>query len=200
MWEAIGNFFKTFAEKHLIPSVISLAAGFIAVLALPEDSWMITKISKVGVGVLAFALCFLLVELIIFIAKRISKKISDRKYEKKHQKQLEKETIDNLWSSVDSFTPGDRALIHNFLETNNEPIETEGYSWYEPGSLFSSGWVDSTLVPYHFENEDNEISKEHGIPLSHFINQGKTRYKLKDDIFQLLKYSMEKYGKISSFE
>ena len=200
MWEAIGNFFKTFAEKHLIPSVISLAAGFIAVLALPEDSWMIAKISKAGVGILAFVLCFLFVELVIFIAKSIRKKVSDSKYEKKHQKQLEKEAINNLWSSVDSFTPGDRALIRKFLETNNEPIETEAYSWYEPGSLFSSGWVDSTLVPYHFENEDNEISNEHGIPLTNFINQGKTKYKLKEDIFQLLKYSQDKYGKISNFE
>ncbi len=200
MWEAIGNFFKTFAEKHLIPSVISLAAGFIAVLALPEDSWMIAKISKVGVGILAFALCFLLVELIIFVAKKVFKKASERKSDKKYQKQKEKETIEQLWSDVDSLSPGDRALLHKFLETNNEPIENESNVWFSPGSLLASDWVVSTIVPYHFENEETEITKEHGIPITHFINQGTAKYKLKDDLFQLLKYSMEKYGKTSNFE
>ena len=200
MWEAIGNFFKTFAEKHLIPSVISLAAGFIAVLALPEDSWMIAKISKVGVGILAFALCFLMVELIILVTKRIIKKASEKKSEKKYQEQKEKETIEELWSNVDDLSPGDRALLHKFIETNNEPIENESSMWFSPGSLLVSNWVVSTFVPYHFENEETEITKENGIPVSHFMNQGKKKYKLKDDIFKLLKYSMEKYGKISNFE
>ena len=200
MWEAIGNFFKTFAEKHLIPSVISLAAGFIAVLALPEDSWMIAKISKVGVGILAFTLCFLLVELIILVAKRISRKVSEKKSDKEYQEQKEKEVVEQLWSDVDSLSPGDRTLLHKFIETNNEPIENESNMWFSPGSLLVSEWVVSTFVPYHFENEESEITKEHGIPLTHFMNQGKKKYKLKDDIFKLLKYSMEKYGKISNFE
>ena len=56
MWEALGNSIKAFIEKDLVPSIISLAAGIITVLILPEDNWMVEKVGTVWIGVLAFAL------------------------------------------------------------------------------------------------------------------------------------------------
>ena len=100
MWEALGNSIKAFIEKDLVPSIISLAAGIITVLILPEDNWMVEKVGTVWIGVLAFALCFLLVKLLVVIAKFVKKraiKRANKQYDLKRDKEEEKEAIEKLW-------------------------------------------------------------------------------------------------------
>lgn len=205
MWDALGDSLKIFIEKHLIPSVISLVAGIVSILILPDGFWMIQKIGTIWVGVLAAGICFLLVEFIIAIAvgiRKIASKISNQKYRRKRDEEEENENIHKLWERVDRFSPGDRQILKNFLDSNNAPLEESASVWYNYDSLFESGWLVSTVVPY--EPSDNNISppkvNEYGIPYSHFVNTGKKKYRLKDDIYQILKYSKEKYGRISNFE
>lgn len=201
MWEAISNAAKVFAEKHLIPSIISLVAGLVTVLVLPENNLMIKKLNKVGVGILAFAICFLVIELIVFFVIKIRDRISLSKASKKYQIAREKEDIETLWENVDRLSPDERAILHKFLETNNKPIKRASSHFYSYDSLFSSDWVVSTTVPFQFENEDegNNIIPPN-IPPHRFYDDGATQYKLKDDFYEFLKYSKERYGKISNFE
>ena len=46
MWEAIGQAIKTFVEKHLIPTVISVVIAISSFLILPTDFLMIERIGK----------------------------------------------------------------------------------------------------------------------------------------------------------
>lgn len=204
MWEALGTSIKSFMEKDLIPFMISLAAGIVAVIFLPEDNWMIEKVGAVWIGILAFAACFLLVKLIVSIAKGIKSltiKGANKKYRKKQDQKEEKETLAKLWGTVDAMTPGDRQTLQLFLDNGNSPLEESGSCFHSCESVLWSCWIASTKVPYEFEGQERQPSvNSNGIPNFYFINQGKTRYKLKDDIYQLLKYSKEKYGRISNFE
>ena len=204
MWEALGNTIKVFIEKDLVPSVISLAAGIITVLFLPEDNWMLKKISSIWIGILAFALCFLLAKLIIELAMLVKKQViknANKQYALQWNEREEKEVITKLWQSVDALSPGDRQTLNLLLENNNAPIEESGNRFYSSDSLFISNWVVSTTIPYESENHNKQPTlNSNGIPISNFKNQGKKLYKLKDDVFQMLKYSKEKYGKISNFE
>lgn len=204
MWEALGNSIKAFVEKDLIPSIGSLAAGIITVLLLPEDNWMIVKLGTAWMGVLAFALCFLIIKLIVVLAKAVKKravKHANKQYDLKRDAEREKEAIMNLWEAVDALSPGDRQMLQLFLSNGNTAIEESGACFHDYGSLFTSNWIVSTMVPFEFDNQDCQpVLNGNGIPVAHFVNQGKKLYKLKDDVFQLLKYSKEKYGKISNFE
>lgn len=59
MWEAIASVLKIFLEKYLIPTVISVVGGILALLYLPEEySWMTEKIGKVTIVILVAGLIF----------------------------------------------------------------------------------------------------------------------------------------------
>ena len=111
--------------------------------------------------------------------------------------------MENLWSDVDKFRPDDRALLKEFLENDNTPIKRSSGSRYFGNSLLTSEWVVSTEE--YGEEEPVIISKhlkEKAMPLFP-MGTGRAiivKYKLRDDIFSILKYSKEKYGKISHFE
>ncbi len=105
---------------------------------------------------------------------------------------------------MDSFGPDDRKLLKEFLDSNNTPIERSSGTRYFGKSLLTSNWVVSTEE--YGEEEQTVILSDHlkgkAIPVGS-LGIGKplvVKYKLRDEIFTALKYSKEKYGKISHFE
>ena len=66
MWEAIGQAIKTFVEKHLIPTVISVVVAISSFLILPSDYWMIERVGKVPFALLIAGISFLTIQLLIF--------------------------------------------------------------------------------------------------------------------------------------
>ena len=66
MWEAIGLAIKTFVEKHLIPTVISVVISIASFLVLPADYWMITRIGKVPFALLVAGIEIIAVQLVVF--------------------------------------------------------------------------------------------------------------------------------------
>ena len=64
MWEAIGQAIKTFVEKHLIPTVISVIIAISSFLILPTDFWMIERIGKVPFALLVAGIAFLIIQLL----------------------------------------------------------------------------------------------------------------------------------------
>ncbi len=209
MWEAIGQAIKVFVEKHLIPTVISVVVAIISFLVLPTDFWMITKIGKVPFALLVAGIVFLLIQFIIYCCNKIAKWLSNRKSSKYYGQNAiedERKTLDELWSAIDAFNPDDKKTIKEFLQSNNAPIEKSSGARYFGNSLFNSNWVVST-EEYGEEKTVIHIPKElkgKAIPVNPSIFDGGreiiVKYKLRDEIFNALKYSMDKYGKISHFE
>lgn len=207
MWGAITEFCKVFAEKHLIPSVISFTGTIALFLFLPKDYWMITKLGKFLFFILSSGLIFLAIQLIVFCYNKIVEcKYGHEQKERYIHSALknEKNDMESLWTVVDKFNPDDRKLLKKFLESENAPIERSSGYHYFGNSLLASDWVVSTEE--YGEEEPPIVLSEHlkgrAMPLCS-MGAGRSivvKYKLRDDIFSFLKYSSEKYGKISHFE
>lgn len=208
MWGAITEFCKVFAEKHFMPSVIAVTGAIATLLFLPANYWMITKLGKMLFIFLASGVFFLLVKLLVFLWKKICQhreNNAEKQYYARSSQKNEKKDMEALWTAVDILGPEDRQLLKEFLANNNTPIERpSGFRFVGGHSLLASNWVVSTEE--YGEEESPIILSEHlkgkGIPVE-ALGIGKsliTKYKLHDDIFAALKYSKEKYGKISHFE
>ena len=208
MWEAIGQAIKTFVEKHLIPTVISVVIAISSFLILPTDFWMIERIGKVPFALLVAGIAFLIIQLLIFFFRKIRGWISnksDEEYRFQNDVKLEKEVLEKLWSSVDAFNQDDRKVLHEFLESQNAPIERSSGIHYCGNSLFNSDWLVSTEEYRETEPVSFNPPKKKGVVTLNVFDTYSTRtvvkkYKLREDIYNVLRYSMDKYGKISHFE
>ena len=207
MWNAIVEFCKVFAEKHLIPSVISIVGAIISLIFIPWDYWIIVKIGKFLFFILAAGVVFLVVKFMVFCWQKIMsfKNGNDLKqYYNQNAIKSEKKNIEELWTAVDNFNPDDRKLLQEFLESSNAPITRSSGNRYFGNSLLASNWVVST-EEYGEEEQPiilSEKLKGKAIPIG-AMGAGRAivvKYKLHDDIYSALKYSKEKYGKISHFE
>lgn len=207
MKDAINVFFKEFAEKHLVPSVISIAGAIAVFLFLPSDYWMIVKIGSVLFFILVFCIIFLAVKLLVLCYQKLCKHRSGnerKKYYSQSALKSEKKDMEELWTAVDKLSPDDRQLLKKFLDSGNDPITKPSGSRYFGNSLLASNWVVSTEE--YGDEEPPVVLSEHlkgkGIPVG-VIGVGRslvTKYKLHNDIFTALRNSKEKYGKISHFE
>lgn len=207
MWNAIVEFCKVFAEKHLIPSVISIVGAIVALVFIPSDYWIIVKIGKFLFFILVAGIAFLVVKFLTFCWQKIMslKNGNDLKqYYNQNAIKSEKKNIEELWTAVDKFAPDDRKLLQEFLESDNAPITRSSGTRYFGHSLLASNWVVST-EEYGEEEQPiilSEKLKGKAIPIG-AMSPGRAivvKYKLNDDIYSILKYSKEKYGKISHFE
>ena len=94
MWEALGQAIKTFVEKHLIPTVISVVVAISSFLILPSDFWMIERVGKLPFALLVAGVAFLIIQLIIFFFLKIRRWNSNKaaeKYRFQSDVKLEKE-------------------------------------------------------------------------------------------------------------
>lgn len=211
MWEVIGQVINTFLEKYFIPTIISFVIAIISLLILPTDFWMITKIGKPLFFILVAGIAFLFIMLIVYFGKKKSEINSEKsKRERRYQKdmEIEREFLEKLWSQVDAISPDDRQLLKEFIASGNAPIEKSSGTRYFGSSIFNSNWLESTEDYGEDEQEVilSENVKEKLIPKNSNIFStlgGRTiikKYKLRNEIYQALKYSMDNYGKISHFK
>lgn len=181
--EAFSEAIKVFAEKHLIPTVISLITGAIFYLFTPENSWFIGKLSRVGYWLLLSGCIFLFVQLLIWIKKEIENNKYKKSLNAKNdecKRSFVKERIGVLWDYVDSLDQEDRKILKQFLKSKNKPYVVRGKIFYAPGKLLSS----------------KDVHKQEG-----YDEKGSfTKYVLDDSLYNALVASSELYGKISRFE
>ncbi len=182
--EALGSALKVFAEKHLIPTVLSLLVGSIIYSTTPTDFWFLIKLTKFGFWLFASGCVFIIIQLLLCLKNRIGSaryhnylRRSNNEYNKRETQQA----LNQLWQFIDGFDQEDRDYLKKFVENKNKPIKIRGFRHYSYCKLFAS---------------DNIVNKQSG-----YDEMGSyTMYKLKEDFYQLLNYSYETYGKISNFD
>lgn len=181
--ETFSTALKVFLEKHSIPTILALVVGVIAFYFSPDDNAVLIKLGREWYVLLWAGVAFLIITLIVkiyyVIQKRQYYKFLRKNNEEYDQKKAER-NIRLLWDRVDSFGIEDRKLLEQFLSTDNSPIERGGYFYCSYDSLLGSDWVKSRQV-----NGKNGFC---------------TQYILDYQIFQCLKYSKEKYGRIGNFK
>lgn len=200
---------KMFLEKYLIPTVLSVVLTFVTYYKTPEDFSMLVKFTVVGYCVFAFCIWFLVIYAFIWIIKAfikgikaIKEKVDEKEYVNKSLLQDESRVLEQLWTDVDGLSVSDYKLLVKFLETGNKPHYTAGTVY--GNCLLNSEWVHCSQVREEKQvpikvapspNKGNRIM----LPMQETIS-AKYQYILRQEIFELLKYSQEKYGKISHFE
>ncbi len=104
-----------------------------------------------------------------------------------------------MWGYVDSLIPLDKKYLFDFLKNKNKPIKV-GIQLFTVGLLSDNRVVVSTDKVFPSESVTNtDIDVKYT-----YNNHGKFKsYKLiksRDDFYNLLKYSYDKYGKISHID
>lgn len=119
--------------------------------------------------------------------EKTKQKIKDAEYETKSL-----ELRQCLWNITNNLSPLDKAYILEFIKNGNQPIEVGNNVHFPSDSLFLSNWVISTEVM-------SAPSVDNASIIQQFFN-AKRQYKLKEDIYVLLKHFYEQTGKICDFE
>ena len=211
--EKLIDLLKIIAEKYLVQTVASVALAILGVAFLPNFLDMTNKVGKTLYGVLIFCLGFLLIQgakHIYTIAKNKvaekNKKRLSNELRKRESDENEAEAIEQLWNYVDSLGLQDRHYLTEFLKTDNQPIEVMGEA-FGFGLLTNRNIVACTEKQQKCAPAANRKVEFDGhlvfppSDMQYAAHHAPTKlYRLKDNFFELLKYSYEKYGKISHFD
>lgn len=194
---AFFEFIKTLIEKYGFKSLIAFVLSIFTVTIIPK-SW-IEKLpfndSSIywAIGV-SFAIWLIILHCIILIFGKIKSKISYNIYKEKSNKENNKEALELLWTTIDGFSENDRKDIMNFLNTNNEPI-SKGGTFFD--GLYNSNFVIKTEKRILKEEEVVMYNTNEKVKMQRYDTH---LYKLQEPIYEILKYSLQEYGKICHFE
>ena len=173
---------KVLLEKRLIPTVFALVAGALTYAFTPESYWLIVKLGKNAFILVCAGIAFLFFTMIQFIAKKIIDKINDYIENKNYNEKHMNEAVEQLWDYMDKLGEDERKFIIKLVNNGNNAL-------CEPiGRNFN--FIDK------FYNCRPVIIRRQVERQNEFIEQ----YKLDEKFYNLLKYSMKKYNKISHFE
>lgn len=195
--EKLLDIIKTFFEKYLFPSLVAVIPTALVYYFTPNDNDILVKLDKQFYLFVLFVIFFLLIELIIYLSKKIFQRYSDKKYEKKEQQKEEQRIINEYQDLLDSQDPEFIEIIQYFLNNDNKPLSYFDSSIpddYEVEILFNKKRIKvqednfKSLNPY---NLSEEIEFSNGS----YVYQ----FKLKDDVYNNLKFIEMKKGKISRF-
>lgn len=149
MFDGLGEALKVFLEKHLMPTVISIVTAIIALLALPQDYWMIEKIEKHLFFVLIAGLVFVAIQCLVHlwkIIKQMKRSINNSKEYMEMKAREIQENLDKWLSFGDKLPPEDRELVRQFLRTGNKPIveKRASYRIYKDNSIYNTNAIVTT--------------------------------------------------------
>ena len=186
---------KVFLEKHFLPALAAVVLSGITFFFTPEDFSFLLKLEKWLYLFVIFAFYMLVIELVIKFIKFVQQKTKLRKEEKEYNDNIAKENEKFLLDTVDSLPIEDRRKLDYFMKHNNEPLITT-MRIYE--SIFLEQFCDVN----EFETKEamkvrNPFTLKKDIELQK--GSRAIRYRLKDSIYEELKYLEKKYGKVSRF-
>lgn len=181
--EAFSEAIKVFAEKHLVPSIISLVSGAGIYLITPDDCWVIEKITKLGYWLLVSGCVFIVIQLLIEIRKGISKRKRNKSIKKSNEqydREIKEESARRIWDYVDNLQLEDRKYLDYFLESGNRPLTIRNGVYFPYGRLLSSRHVK---VQQGYDAQGSYC-----------------KYVLDEPFYRELIATREYFGKISRFE
>ncbi len=186
-------------DKYGYNVLISFILGIITIVKIPTQYINMLPFEKQNIY-WALVMCIVAYTLIIAFLRYSVKEIRNKIYwsscNAEYKRKEERENLQKLWDMVDSFSEDERKDLKRFLKTGNKPIpKYSNYSSFD--SLYHTNWVVS--IEKYTTEEFVEINPETG--KEEKFNRISTHlYKLNDNIYEILRYSMEKYGRISNFE
>lgn len=193
MLEKIINILEKFLEKYFIPSLVAVLPTAAIYYFTNDNFSVLLKLGKQFYISVVFVSSFLIIELFIFIFKLIVNTFTFKMQERILEKEEMDESIKNIRKAIDSLSPNERKLLELFLNNNNEAIIT----------------IDSMEVPflYNYCNYTKVITESNTPGINLYSLKKETydkgclacKYKLKDEIYRLLRDMLKNDIKISNF-
>lgn len=196
MFEKLLDILKTFFEKYFIQALIAIIPTVIIYYVTPEDMNFLKKIGKEVYLLFCFVCCFLIVEFIIYIFKKIKSKTYYNKLSKEQNEKIEMQNLHYLWNFVDSLDENKKNLLKYMLDNKNKAINIQGCLM---GNRLLDEWFINTQITSDglIKSFDIFSVKEKGTVEKGYVV---TQYKLREEIYEALIYSRDRYGKISNFQ
>ena len=112
--EQLADVIKIFIEKHLMPSIISIAGTIATYLFFPQDNWIVVKLGTTMFILLFFCSYFLLVQLLIIAVRSFNRFMVHRIYEMRENKEEEQKAIQQINEFFDRLSPQDKNILLTF--------------------------------------------------------------------------------------
>ncbi len=206
--ESFAQVLKIFIEKHLIPSVISVAGAIITLLLIPEDNYIIQRLDKLLFIILAFCIYFLLVQCFLKVGNSIPKavkNIQQRNYVKQQQEEENQNEIEEIHEFVDELDPEAKDVLFGFLKNGNKTL-LDFPDYYKWGNLL--GIMNVTESKCDLRNIDKKhywlTNRLNAVLLETIADDDDgifhlKQYKIQKEIFEQLEYVYKKEGKLGHF-
>lgn len=204
---------KIFLEKHFIKSILSVVFTIATYTYYPFLFGNIKSISEVIYILFIFLTYFISIHFAHTLYGFILRKIQDNKYAKLKNKKEHNELMESLWSYIDKFSPEDKKLLKQFIETKNEKpyicfkhkIDKDNfqnlYNKYKYMIVSDFTLQQTTSIDDYIPDIMVLAAKNSfGSCQSGSFEQILVQIKLEDEFFKHLKYSYETYGRISHFD
>lgn len=185
-------------DKHMYTSLIACVLSGIALPFIKDGNIFIVEYGKIFSFILLAITFFLVLEFVRWFMIGLMRRESRAEVNKHNQAEINA-TVDIIRNRVNQLNPSDRELLKEFVESNNKPIIRNGNTLYGSSSLLGSDWIISTVMKT--DDDTVQLKKNNSIsPVYMSLINSKKQYMLKEDIFKILKYIQNKYGKLSHFE
>lgn len=196
--QRLNELFKIILEKCIEENLGSIFASlpitFIVYFIIPKNNIIFVKLKDIqienrGCIIILFfiILCiFISIKNIIFNFGKIINEKSNKKYEKE---------IEDLWSDVDKMSAKDYELLLDFIASENKPYYITNKEIKTP--LLSSDWVYEKELSFR---DPSDRAYTINVEYEYDGDFKIYKYILKDDKYNLLKYSFNKYNRISHFK
>lgn len=206
--EKLAEVLKIFIEKHLMPSVISIAGSIITLLFISDSSWILLKIGKILFLCLAFCIYFIIIQIfhnVVKYVKNVQKSTSYRRYKNEQISVEINEIIDKTNEFIDNLLPEDKDILLTFMRNGNKILIAGERIGPLYGRLLENtnimnisiyrGNIKSFDKNIYWITDDLKQSLNAGMLPVGLINQ----YKIKDNVYQELKKIYNIKGKLGNF-
>lgn len=204
MTDKLFDLLKIVLEKYLISTVGAVTSAFIIYYITPSNNKLLVKFTETGYKVFLGCICFLIIEFARWLVQKIQHHnyLKGVKEQDKQRKAEEcRRNLEELWEDVDQFSRSDYQLLLRFVKNGNEPYYSS--DTYIRSFLLNSNWVHKSesrpTEKVLIKSNRDSSPKAFPIPVYETIS-GEYQYVLRKEIYQMLKYSYENYGKISHFK
>lgn len=195
----IVELFSDFFNKYFIVSVCSLLIMIFFKYKTPENSIFIIKLGENWYLFGIYITSFLIILAIIFVYRKISYSVSNYIYKKEKTKEILEKNIENIKKYIDKLSPKSKKVIRFLLDTNNEAIASYDMLFEHNFRDNLIGILDST--EYEIETEGESFIDINNLePELYQKNSQINLFKLKEEIYDLLKYMVDKGISISKFD
>lgn len=196
--QEVPKFFKILLEKCIEENcefiIASIPITFIIYFIIPKNNIIFVKLKDIQIENRYYIIILFFMILCIFISIKNIITFLKNTINKKSNKKYEKE-IEELWSDVDKMLAKDYELLLDFIASENKPYYITNKEIKTP--LLSSDWVYEKELSFR---DPSDRAYTINVEYEYDGDFKIYKYILKDDKYNLLKYSFNKYNRISHFK